>query len=258
VVIGKPAPVRPLIDLLLPRTCPCGDPAGPACSDCRARLLGGSARLVLPYPAPAGLPMCAAAASYRGPVRRMVIAYKERGRRDLGQILSLALVQALLVLPALRSALVAPGPAGARSLLLVPVPPSRAAFRARGVDHIATLVRGALQTLRELTRPFGVTVAWASLLQLSRGVSDQAALTSAGRAANLRGALRYRPPPDSRLRHALPAGTPLVVVIDDVLTTGATLAEATRALASGGVRAQCAAVIASAVRHDPAEGRKVP
>jgi predicted amidophosphoribosyltransferase len=245
--------VRALIDLLLPRACPCGDPTGPACTACRGQLTSETARLVLPYPAPAGLPTCAAAAPYRRQVRRLLIAYKERGRRDLGPLLSLALVHALLALPAVRGLLSAPRSRGSRRLFLVPVPASRAAWRSRGVDHMATLVRGALAPLRQLSGGTGGPgfVSWAPLLQLTRGVADQGGLTAAGRATNLSGAFRLRPADRLHPAHTRVGAAAMVVLIDDVLTTGATMAEATRALAAGGVRAQCAAVIASAVRHHP-------
>jgi predicted amidophosphoribosyltransferase len=209
--------------------------------------------LVVPYPAPPGLPSCAAAALYRGRVRRLVIAYKERGRRDLGPSLSLALVHALLVLPAVRSLLSTPRAASPRRLLLVPVPASRAAWRSRGVDHIATLVRGALAPLRQLSVSGQATISWAPLLQLTRGVADQAGLSAAARAANLSGALRLRTADRFQPAHTRAGPATLVVLIDDVLTTGATMCEAARALAAGGVRTQCAAVIATAARHHPAQ-----
>jgi predicted amidophosphoribosyltransferase len=248
--------MRALIDLLLPRACPCGDPAGPACAQCRGELTEDAARLVLPYPAPPGLPACAAAALYRGRVRRLLIAYKERGRRDLVPLLSLALVHALLALPAVRSLLDVPGTGPQRQrkqeLLLVPVPASRGAWRARGVDHIATLVRGALTPLRRLSAPAAVTVSWSPLLELTRGVADQAGLSAAGRATNLSGALRLRPADRFHPARTRAGSATLVILIDDVLTTGATMSEAARALAAGGVRTHCAAVIATAVRHHTA------
>jgi predicted amidophosphoribosyltransferase len=243
--------VRALVDLMLPRPCPCGDPAGPACVRCRGGLVASEARLVLPYPAPVGLPVCAAGARYRGPVRRLLIAYKERGRRDLAAVLSMALVHAVLALPAVRAALLQPSAASARRLLLVPVPASRAAWRARGFDHIVTLVRDALGPLRQLSRVAGLEVSWAPLLELTRRVADQAGLSTADRATNLRGALRMRSPDRFHPVRARAGPATLVILIDDVLTTGATLAEAVRALASGGIRVKSAAVIAAAVRHPP-------
>ena len=207
---------------------------------------------MLPYPAPVGLPVCAAGALYRGPVRRLLIAYKERGRRDLAGVLSMALVHALLALPAVRAVLVEPSAATPpRRLLLVPVPASRAAWRARGFDHIATLVRDALVPLRRLSRVAGARVTWAPLLELTRRVADQAGLSTADRATNLSGALRMRPADSFHPGHTRALPATLVILIDDVLTTGATMAEAVRALAAGGVRAQNAAVIATAARHPP-------
>ena len=243
--------MRTLIDLLLPRPCPCGDPSGPACVRCRGGLVVSEARLVLPYPAPIGLPVCAAGTLYRGSVRRLLIAYKERGRRDLAGVLSLALVHALLTLPAVRAALSRPSEVSPRRLLLVPMPASRAAWRARGFDHIGTLVRKALVPLRRLSRVAGVEVSWKPLLELTRRVADQAGLSTTDRASNLSGALRMRPAAKIHPAHTRAAPETLVIVIDDVLTTGATMAEAVRALAAGGVRAKCAAVIATAVRHPP-------
>jgi predicted amidophosphoribosyltransferase len=236
----QPCRMRALAELLLPRPCPCGagSSAGPVCVACHRLLTSGrSARLVRPYPAPAGLPVCAAAAPYGGAVRRVLIAYKERGRRDLTQVLALSLIQALLALPAVQSTV----RSSSGELLLVPVPASRAAFRARGVDHVAALVRGMLSQLRGY--PSG-RLGWAPLLEPTRRVADQAGLRSAERAWNVARSLRIRP---GGGRYAS-RGSPLVVLVDDVLTSGSTLAEAARALRAGGIRTAGAAVVAAAVR----------
>ena len=210
------APMRALADLLLPRACPCGASAAdgrsvnPVCEQCHRLLTGGrSARVVRPYPAPPGLPECAAAVAYSGPARRLIIAYKERGRRDLVQILGLALMQSLLALTEVREVL--------RSrygrLMLVPVPASRAAFRTRGVDNVAAL---AMSLLNQLRPEIGARIGWSQLLQHIRRVADQAGLNAAGRKRNVAGSLRIRAGggPFATRR------SPLVVVIDDVLTTG--------------------------------------
>lgn len=239
-----------LLDLLLPSPCPCGAAAGPVCITCRKHLTGASARLVRPYPAPAGLPRCAAAARYEGPVRRLLIAYKERGRRDVRHVLARALVAALLALPDLAAEL----GSTARPVLLVPVPASREGFRTRGVDHVAGLVREAVALLRrELPRREAQVgpskVAWARLLEPTRRVADQAGLTAIARAANVDRSLQLRRP-----GRRLNSRSPIVVLVDDVLTSGATLAEAARALRAGGFRPAGAAVVAAAARRD-LEGR---
>ncbi len=70
-------------------------------------------------------------------------------------------------------------------------------------------------------------------------MADQARLDRAERAANLRGAYAVRPGP----RPGSPAYP--CVLVDDVITTGATLAESARALRSAGVRVVGAAVVAA-------------
>lgn len=75
-----------------------------------------------------------------------------------------------------------------------------------------------------------------------RRVADQAGLDARGRAANLAGALAVRREAQPRLE-----GRP-VVLVDDVLTTGATLAEAARALSSAGVSVCAGAVLAATPR----------
>ncbi|MES9535697.1 phosphoribosyltransferase family protein, partial [Actinomadura sp. NPDC000600] len=72
-------------------------------------------------------------------------------------------------------------------------------------------------------------------------VADQAGLSAKERAANLKGAVEVR---------ADVAGRRLVLV-DDVVTTGASLAEAARALRAAGGEVTAAAAIAATPRHRP-------
>ena len=76
------------------------------------------------------------------------------------------------------------------------------------------------------------------LLVPARAVADQAGLSTRDRAANLAGALRATGVP----------GRP-VIVVDDVMTTGATLVEAARALAAHGHPVAGAAVVAATRRR---------
>lgn len=173
----------------------------------------------------AGVVRVFALARYRGVGRRLVIAYKERGRRDLAASLGRALAEALVVLP-LRN----PGETGSgtapvhRTICLVPAPSRRSAARVRGGPHVERLAGATASVLAE--RGFAVAVAPA--LELGGGARDAVGLDRAERMANLAGRLRFReagrPPP----------GVP-VVVLDDVITTGATAAACVRALEVEGI-----------------------
>jgi predicted amidophosphoribosyltransferase len=89
------------------------------------------------------------------------------------------------------------------------------------------------------------------LLRTRLGLSDQAGLDSTARAANLAGALRAHPP---ALRGLARAGRPVhVLVCDDVLTTGATAAEAQRALRDVGLPPLGVVAVAATRRRRPAE-----
>lgn len=194
----------------------------PAC--CRLLAVPFSWR---PDPCPPGLPRLMAASSYDGPVRAALLAHKEHGRRGLGRPLGAALGRAVA------------GVDGRRGVVLVPVPSSRAAVRARGDDHARRL---ALAAARELPGARALP-----LLVPARAVADQSGLDARQRTANLAGALRARQPLD---------GVP-VVVVDDVVTTGATLAEAVRALRAAGADVRGAAVVAATARRGGAGRRSL-
>ena len=88
-----------LLDLLLPDSCGgCGAPGPGWCAGCAASL-GPPLWPVLP-----GGPPVVAAGRYRGPLRTAVLAYKERGRRDLAGPLSALLAGPLGQAAACRSA----------------------------------------------------------------------------------------------------------------------------------------------------------
>lgn len=220
-----------LLDLVLPRVCAgCAQPGQGLCPGCRVLLAGSPLGLVRPQPCPAGLPPLAAAHRYAGPVQRLLLAHKENGRLQLTGPLGSALATAVLV-------------HGLRTVTLCPVPSSPKAVRARGHDHAMRLTRAAARTLRA----GGLDVDVARLLTPARSVADQSGLSTAGRAANLRGALRGT---------GAPRGG--VVVVDDVVTTGATLAEATRALSAAGHRVVGAAVVAATARRSTSPRRTSP
>ncbi|WP_052390861.1 ComF family protein [Streptomyces sp. NRRL B-24484] len=228
-----------LLDLLLPARCAgCGGPGGQLCPACRVRLTCTAAGPVERRPAPPGLPPLHAAAPYAGPVRSLLIAHKERGALRLAGPLGSALAAAV------RSAVVAGAPGAPGALLLVPVPSARGAVRARGHDPMLRLARAAARDLRRS----GVPARAVAVLRHVRPVADQAGLSAADRHRNLHGALAV-PPRRAALLHGR---TP--VLVDDLVTTGASLAEAARALRAAGCPPFAAAAVASTPRRSAGPG----
>ena len=221
-----------LADLVLPRTCAgCGFPGAVLCRRCAARL--ARPRVAAPRRVPWGFPPTVAAGAYDGPVRPAVIAFKDRGRAELARPLGAAL--ALAVGAVVRAVPERTGP-----VLLVPVPSSRAALRARGRDHVRELTVRAVAELRAA----GVPAARAVLLARRGRVRDSAGLAADQRRANLAGSF-------AAARAAVPEGR-LLVLVDDVVTTGATLTEAAAVLTAGlpgGAPPVLAAVVAATPRR---------
>ncbi|MEI4272097.1 ComF family protein [Klenkia sp. LSe6-5] len=225
--------VRALVDLVLPRVCAgCGQPGHVLCPRCAALL--SRPRPATPRRHPAGFPPTVAAGAYAGPVRPAVNAFKEHARTELAGPLGAALA---LAVGAVRA-----GAGGAGPVLLVPVPSSRAALRQRGRDHVAELAAAAGRELRRA----GVPAGCAPLLGRRGRVRDSAGLGAAQRRANLAGTFVGRGAPR--------AGAGLVVLVDDVVSSGATLAEAATAL--GAVAAPVVAAVVAATprgRPDPVD-----
>ncbi|MEV4561384.1 phosphoribosyltransferase family protein [Kitasatospora sp. NPDC049285] len=230
--VARPgAALTALLDLLVPARCAgCGTGRGGLCTVCRTLLDGVHAGPAGPVRPPPDLPPLHAAATYAGPVRQLLLAHKERGALRLAAPLGGALAAAV------RSAT----GAGTAPLLLVPMPSARRATRARGHDPTLRLARAAARALHR----GGVATLVAPVLRQIRPVADQAGLGAADRHRNLHGALAV---PD-RLAARL-AGHRLVLV-DDLVTTGATLAEAARALRAAGCPPRAAATVAATARRN--------
>ena len=145
---------------------------------------------------------------YEGVPRQILLALKESGRTDVAKHLAEALA------PSISRAV-------ASGAEIVAVPASRAAWRRRGYDHVAILARRA-----------GFTPA--RVLVASKPTAAQKTLGVEARASNV--------------RHTMAATRPLTgrrfVLVDDVLTSGATLVEASRAIRSAGGEVVGAAALA--------------
>jgi predicted amidophosphoribosyltransferase len=231
-----------LVDLVLPAGCAgCAAPArvGGLCVECATALAAAQARRVRPTPEPPGLPRCVALAAYAGALREAILAYKERGRHGLARPLGDLLGDVVLA-----------GVPGGAPVVLVPVPDTAAAARQRYGDHMVRLARRAARRLRGAGR----TAAVAYPLR-ARPRPDSARLSRADRERLAAAAFACVPGRLPALRIAVAHGARLVLV-DDVVTTGATLAAAANRLATGGLPVTVAAVLAAtARRHPPATPR---
>jgi predicted amidophosphoribosyltransferase len=219
---------------VLPVECAgCRVPDVPLCRPCAAQLTRPAWTTVPPDP---GCPPVAVVAPYAGEVRELLVAWKDHGRHDLHRQLAPALAAAVRLAAASAASAPAAGP-----LLLVPAPSARRVVRRRGEDVVARLTRAAAAGCRRAGTPVRVAV----VLRQARRVRDQAGLDAAARAANLSGALALRPGAS-----ALLAGRRCLLV-DDVVTTGATLAEASRVVTGAGALVVGGAAVAATPRRLP-------
>ncbi|MBD8897843.1 ComF family protein [Rhodanobacter sp. DHG33] len=216
-------PWRGLQRWLLPWRCLlCGSTGADGvdlCADCAAELPRNRnccARCALPLAAAAALcgecvrrtpPWDAAWAPFRygWPLDRLESRFKFGHDLAAGRALAMLWQREPMPLP--------------KPALLLPVPLHRARLRQRGYNQ-------AHELAKPLARHFGVPLRHDVLLR-SRGTAAQTELDAAGRRRNVRGAF------------ALRIGIPLpahVAILDDVMTTGATVAECTRVLKRAGVQ----------------------
>ena len=240
------------------------------CPECRAALDGAAPSRVRPVPEPPGLPVVHAAARYEDEVRAVLLAHKERGALTLAGPLGTALAGAV------RAGLPAGALRGGTGVLLVPVPSARRAVRARGHDPARRIALAAAGVLRGSGTPARVL----AVLRQRRAVADQAGLNSRQRLENLGGALGVvagggrllvggggrgggggggggAPGEGSSGCAGSGSGGDVVVLVDDLMTTGASLAEAARAVreAVADVRRGRNAVYSGAGREGRGERR---
>jgi predicted amidophosphoribosyltransferase len=232
---------RELADLVLPVACAgCGAAGAAAAYGVCARCVATLERLVpapaRPTPAPAGLPPTTSLGGYDGVLREVLLAYKERGRHGLATPLGGLLAEAV------AAAVLTAGRRPATPVVLIPVPSTARAARGRYGDHLARLATGVAGRLRRAGWPVAVR---RPLLAAPR--PDSAALDSAARARSAAGAFRVRPRRVARLGESARDAT--VVVLDDVITTGATLAAVAGTLSRAGVPVAAAAVLAATRRR---------
>ena len=192
---------RPLLDVIAPPLCAaCGAAAGsvePLCTRCRRQL-----RWLSREPVKVGALAAWAPVAYEGPAQGVVRALKFRGATRAGDAM------------AAQIAAGAPGGwlDGGRSLVPVPLHPARA--RSRGYNQAAVLAHG-------LARRTGLELV--DCLERSGPRTTQVGRDRAHRFTGIAGHVRLEGPPP-----------PSAVLVDDVITTGATLVACARALVAAG------------------------
>lgn len=217
--VGPSRTLTGVLDLILPWECGgCGAPSTRWCEACAAALQtdADGPRLCSPRVDP-GVPVFALGA-YAGPRRQAVVALKEHGRRDLVTVLARPLALGI-------HRLIVWGIVGL-PLTVVPAPTRRWAARRRGGDPVARIAGAAISG-----HP---AISVIPALRTTGRARDSVGLGTAAREHNIVGRVRAT---------AQPTGE--VLLVDDVVTTGATMREAVRTLSDGG----CDVVAVLALAH---------
>ena len=208
-----------MLDLVLPLQCGgCSAPATAWCPACAKELAVGpnQPHVVSPRVDP-GVPVLSMG-RYAGARRTAIVAVKEHGRADLIAPLADHLragLQRLLTWGILES-----------PLTVVPAPTRRSSARRRGGDPVTRIARLA-------TRGPGLELA--PVLYLRRFTRDSVGLSPAERQSNVSGRVRQRG-----------AVHGAAVIVDDVVTTGATAAESVRVLQTRGTGVLAVLTLANA------------
>lgn len=226
-----------LTDLVLPVACAGCGAAGrrltfETCPGCVLEVSALRASAVRPTPAPPGLPPCVALAPYDGALRELLLSYKERGRIGLARPLGALLAEAV-------ATVVEPG----ESVRIIYIPDTVAAARARYGDHMLRIARVTRRRLGETGHK--VTV-WAPLS--ARPKTDSTQLNAHERLVAAASAFAVRPARLRALRQAAHTGRTLLV--DDIITTGGTVAAAAQLLDQHGVRIDACVTLAATLRRN--------
>ena len=213
-----------MLDLILPLECGgCGAPSTRWCDACAAELVvrADQPHLLNPRVDPE-VPVFALG-RYAGARRQAILAAKEHGRGDL--VVPLARALAVGVHRLLAWGMVE------TPLTLVPAPTRRSAARRRGGDPVARIAGAAVAAHPD--------IAVVRALRMTALTRDSVGLGTSARERNIAGRVRLR-------RGWATAAGAEVVLVDDIVTTGATARESVRVLHAAGARVAAVLTIAAA------------
>jgi ComF family protein len=168
---------------------------------------------------------------YQGRMREAIHALKydrlHLASTGLGRMLAEAIAQLAGEAPA--------------EMLVIPVPLHPTKYAQRGFNQSRSLAVEALKFLRRSHPEWRLTLASSTLLR-QRATNTQAGLTPRQRRQNVRGAFMVSDPARVTARH--------VLIVDDILTTGATARAAAQALVEAGAASVWVATLARAQRTE--------
>jgi predicted amidophosphoribosyltransferase len=208
----------------------CGGAGSPAAG---RTPFGGQAPALMAVDGSVLLPVVAAG-PYRAELAQALLSFKKHGQGQLAGVLSKGLAESIRA-----AAGESPG------LLLVPVPTSGSAYRRRGFSPVHVLLGRAGLHRAPAAGPLSAPTTVHALRKTGLrpavgGAGGQKGLGRGDRAQRVRGSMRVRCGLFAPVVHGQPC-----IIVDDVLTTGATLAEATRALRAAGALVRGAVVLAA-------------
>lgn len=215
-------------DVALPRGCAgCDLPDAVVCDRCRT-LLDGMLAFDMPGTAWGRGYACA---WYRGAVRRVILGWKDHHDEECDGPLSDAMASLVARCPIAESKDVRP-------LMVVPAPSSASSMRRRGRRHTHVLARAVAAACLDM----GVEARMVPALAMDHVRGRSVQMSGGQRSRRIHGHVVVRHPESCRDAN--------VVIVDDIVTTGATMRQCVEALRSSGARVVTCLSLAHTPRPD--------
>ncbi len=220
-------------DVVLPRGCAgCDAPDAVVCGECRELL---DRTVVFDMPG-TSIGRGYACAWYGGAVRRVILGWKDHHDEECDGPLSEAM--AVLAVRCLQATV-----GGMRTVLVVPAPSSSASVHRRGRRHTTVLAAAVARACRDM----GIDARVVPLLTMDHVRGRSVQMGGGQRSRRVSGRIAVRRPELCRHAH--------VIVVDDIVTTGATMRQCVDALRSSGAQVVTCLSVAYTPQPDAATVR---